>query len=145
MITKECEVKKYCCFYVSDFHLEMILLPYIKDNIDKSKFIILTEKNLVESIKILLERTNLNCDEKIKMLDLNWNSKTIGEISNLNFKDHTIIINGSSDYICKINEEIMQTDHQKLTIIDCYNVSEESLKVMKIQEKYDGILNTKKL
>ena len=33
MITKEHETKKYCCFYASDFHLEMILLPYIKNNI----------------------------------------------------------------------------------------------------------------
>ena len=38
MITKEHKVKKYCLFYASDFHLEMILLPYIKKNIYKDKY-----------------------------------------------------------------------------------------------------------
>ena len=34
---------------------------------------------------------------------------------------------------------------QKGNIIDCYNINEKSLKVMKIQEKYDDILNTQNL
>ena len=42
MITKEHKVKKYCLFYASDFHLEMILLPYIKKNIYKDKFLSVT-------------------------------------------------------------------------------------------------------
>ena len=64
MITKEHEVKKYCCFYASDFHLEMILLPYIKKNMYKYKFMIFTEENLSDSMNILLNRTNLNKEEK---------------------------------------------------------------------------------
>ena len=44
MITKESKAVKKCCLYASDFHLEMILLPYIKERINKSNFIIFTQK-----------------------------------------------------------------------------------------------------
>lgn len=145
MITKEQDVKKYCCFYVSDFHLEMILLPYIKSNIDKTKFVIFTEENLSKSMKLLLDRTNLNLNEKNKMENLNWNNKKIEDIFNYNFKNSTIIINGSKKYISKINEEIEKKEAEKINIIDCYNINEKSLNVAEIQEKYDEILNTKNI
>ena len=91
--TKESKVKKYCCFYASDFHLEMILLPYIKNNIYKDKFIIFTEENLSDSIKVLLNGTNLNLEEKNLMLNLDWKEKNKLDISKYKFDDHTIIIN----------------------------------------------------
>jgi hypothetical protein len=145
MITKEHEIKKYCCFYASEYHLEMILLPYIKNNIDKTKFVILTEDNLSESMKTLLDRTNLDTNEKNKILALDWNCKEFEEFSNYDFNKSTIIINGSNNYIEKVNEKIEKMAIQKGNIIDCYNINEKSLKVMKIQEKYDDILNTQNL
>lgn len=143
MVTKEQKLKKYCCFYVSDFHLEMILLPYIKNNIDKNKFVIFTEKNLLESMKILLDRTNLNWDEKKNILSLNWDNRKKEDIYKNNFNDHTIIINGTSNYISKMNEEIKKMEYQKINIIDCYNINEKNLDWAQIQEKYDETLNTR--
>lgn len=145
MITKEHEIKKYCCFYASDYHLEMILLPYIKNNIDKTNFVILTEEDLSESMKILLDRTNLDTDEKDKMLSLDWNCKKVEAFFNYDFDKSTIIINGSSNYIEKINKKLEEMGLKKGNIIDCYNINEKSLKVMKIQERYDDILNTKNI
>ncbi len=143
MVTKEQKLKKYCCFYVSDFHLEMILLPYIKNNIDKNKFVIFTEKNLLESMKILLDRTNLNWDEKKNILSLNWDNRKKEDIYKNNFNDYTIIINGTSNYISKMNEEIKKMEYQKINIIDCYNINEKNLDWAQIQEKYDETLNTR--
>ena len=143
MVTKEQKIKKYCCFYVSDFHLEMILLPYIKNNIDKNKFVIFTEKNLLESMKILLDRTNLNWDEKKNILSLNWDNRKKEDIYKNNFNDYTIIINGTSNYISKMNEEIKKMEYQKINIIDCYNINEKNLDWAQIQEKYDETLNTR--
>ena len=140
MVTKEYESEKYCCFYVSDFHLEMILLPYIKNNIDKTKFIILTEEDLSESIKILLDRINLKDDEKNKILELNWNSKEIEDMNKLNNNKYTIIINGSTGYISRNNEKLKI--FKNINIIDCYNISEENLEINKIKENYNNILNT---
>ena len=41
MITEEQCTEKTCLFCASDYHLEMILLPYIKERIDKNKIIII--------------------------------------------------------------------------------------------------------
>ena len=61
MIVKNKRLEKLCCFYVSEFHLEMILVPYINNVIEKNKKIsILTEINLEETIKILMSKINLS-------------------------------------------------------------------------------------
>ena len=140
MITKEHEVKKYCLFYASDFHLEMILLPYIKKNMYKDKFMIFTEENLSDSMNILLNRTNLNEEEKTLMKKIDWNKKD--EVLQMDLNNHTIIINGSKEYISKINEEINKTNPEKINVIDCYSINDKSLEPKRIQKKYDDILNT---
>ena len=56
MIVKNKRLEKLCCFYVSEFHLEMILVPYINNVIEKNKKIsILTEINLEETIIYIKE------------------------------------------------------------------------------------------
>ena len=77
MITKELKAKKYCCFYASDFHLEMILLPYLKDNLRKTNISILTQDNLSVSIKQVLDRTNFSEVEKEDIINLMKCSKYI--------------------------------------------------------------------
>ena len=94
MITKEHKINKYCCLYVSDFHLEMILLPYLKNKIDNSKTLIYTQKDLMESIRILLDKTNLKFEDKKKILNLKYWNNNINEICNENVKEYTIIVNG---------------------------------------------------
>ena len=48
ILTKE----KTCAFYASDYHFEMISLPFIEKNIEENKeIIILTENNLEDTIK----------------------------------------------------------------------------------------------
>ena len=43
--------EKTCAFYASDYHFEMISLPYINKKLDESKeVIVLTENNLKETI-----------------------------------------------------------------------------------------------
>ena len=112
MITKELNIKKYCCFYVSEFHLEMILLPYIRKNIDNSKIIIFTQENLKDTVTILLDRINCNSEEKNKILNLHyWDNK---KIENFDFK--------------------------KVSIVDCYNA--EKIDLNAINKKYDYKLNT---
>ena len=72
MITKENE-GKLCSFYASDFHLEMIILPYINKKLeDKEEVVIITEENLKESVNILISKINLEEKRKAKLLNLNW-------------------------------------------------------------------------
>lgn len=145
MVTKEQDLKKYCCFYVSDFHLEMILLPYIKNHMKQTKFIIFTERNLSESMKILLDRTNLDFNQKKEILDLNWKNSKQEDMNDYDFNECTIIINGSFNYISKINEKLKKIKYQKIRIIDCYPINEPKISLTEIQAKYDETLNTRNI
>ena len=95
VVTEEQKSKKLFCFYDSEYHLEMILLPYIKNNLKNSNFTIFTQKDLSKSINLLLERINLKKEEKEQIKNLNWKKKNNIE------KDikKNIIINGDLKYI----------------------------------------------
>ena len=84
MITEEQYTEKTCLFCASDYHLEMILLPYIKNKIDENKIIIFTENNLEESINVLLTKVNLSENDKEKIRNLNWKNIDETEFEGLN-------------------------------------------------------------
>ena len=66
--------KKVCSFFVSDYHFEMITLPYIEKEIENNKkIIILTDKDLTPTINVLLERMNLSNEKKSKIRKIDWN------------------------------------------------------------------------
>lgn len=44
VVTNDKNIKKVCSFYASDFHLEMIILPYISDKIRENKKIKIVTK-----------------------------------------------------------------------------------------------------
>ena len=69
-------IEKICSFYVSDWHLVTMLLPYINKQInEKANIITILENDIEENIKTLIKRLNLKNEEKI--LNLNW-KKTNG-------------------------------------------------------------------
>ena len=64
------KVEKLCSFYVSDWHLATMLLPYINKKVDeKVEVIAILETNLKENIKVLLNKLNLKNMEKIDKID----------------------------------------------------------------------------
>ena len=91
MITKENKLEKTCSFYVSEYHLEMILVPYINKKIEEKYNVeIITQKNLKDTVKTLMDKINLEEQRKNKILNLNWGeSKDFYEIKN---KEKQIII-----------------------------------------------------
>ena len=143
MITKDSKLKRYCCIYVSEFHLELILVPYIKNKMDKSKIIIFSEKNLDNTIKILLEKINLSEDDKFKILNLNWEGTKEEEFYNNIYDEYTFIINGNINYISKINKKIDGLKLKNVNIIECFDINEKGVQALEIKGKYDEILNTK--
>lgn len=125
--------KKECCFYVSEFHLEMILIPYINKKIDED-IDILTEKKLRKTVEILISKINLNEREKERILNLDWNGeKEIKERSN-------IIIIGTRKYIEQKHQEI--NNKNPLSILDCYDFETEQNNMSEIIKEYDKTLNT---
>ena len=147
MITKEQYIKKKCLFCASDYHLEMILLPYIKEKIDETN-IIITENNLEDSINVLLTKVNLDENDKEKIRSLNWkntNDLKLEEINNMKVKNVNIIINGSYNYIESVNNKIKEFVKRDIEIVDCIHIEDSDLNMTEVSKKYESILNTQKI
>ena len=126
--------EKTCAFYASDYHFEMISLPYINKKLDESKeVIVLTENNLKETIKKLVSKINLNEDKKVDILKIDWENNDLNKFKKINEdikskKDMVIFVKGKENYIKNINENIEKwTEKSKnVEIIDCYDMEEIS-------------------
>lgn len=132
MVVQNERKEKTCCFYVSEFHLEMILVPYINQKINEN-ITILTEKKLRGTLEILISKMNLKEENKEKILKLGWNGEeTIKENSN-------IIIIGSKEFIKNKNEEL--ENKNVLSVLDCYDFDKEKDDIDNIVKKYKNSLN----
>ena len=147
-LTKE----KICAFYASDYHFEMISLPYISKSMDENKeIIILTENDLEDTVNTLISRMNLKDVKKNKILGLDWKDndlkkfKEISKSSKEN-KNMIIFIKGKENYIENVNKNIEKwvEDKNNIKVIDCYEFFEVENKIDDIAEKYDKILGTSK-
>ena len=140
--------EKICAFCASDYHFEMISLPYIDRKItNDNEIIILTENDLENTVKNLLEKTNIKEEKKQKILKLNWKNDDetkIKEIKNKLQKNMIIFIKGKENYIKNINKNIEKYLPQEKTvkIIDCYDIEEIGEKSNKIVKQYNKILQT---
>ena len=143
MVTKENKLEKTCSFYVSEYHLEMILVPYINKKIEEKYNVeIITQKNLKDTVKTLMDKINLEEQRKNKILNLNWGeSKDFYEIKNK--EKQIIIVNGNKEYIEQINKQIENIEeNDKLEIVNCYNLEEIGENIGEIRKQYKNILNT---
>ncbi len=132
MVVQNKETEKACCFYVSDFHLEMILMPYINEKIDEN-ITILSQKNLRETLEILTSKMNIKEENKQKILQLKWEGEEPKENSN-------IIVIGSKEYISQKNEDIKNIN--PVSVLDCYSFEEEKSNMENIIKNYNKTLNT---
>lgn len=137
-------IEKVCCFYASDWHLTVMLLPYINKNIDeKNKIYMKFEHSIEDKMKILLGKLQIKNEKNIRNIDWNGN---VGEEEVCENKK-VFIISGSEEYIKEKNDLIEQyycNSDDRVKIINCYNVSEEkNLNNIIQNNKYQNVLNTK--
>lgn len=138
MGVKDKKIEKVYSSYVSEYHLEMILVPFINSKIEeKENVVIETEYDMNETLNTLLSKLNLKEENKEKILRLGWNKKE----NNIESKDNVIII-GNKDYIENINRRIMQKNIEDLTIVDCYKFEDICNNMSEVADKYDFNLNT---
>ncbi|MBR3254612.1 MAG: hypothetical protein IKF97_00050 [Clostridia bacterium] len=146
MNTEEKKIEKICSFYVSDYHLEMIMIPYINRKIEeKSNIEIISERKLKDTVKDVIKNINLTKQRKKEMLNLNWNNSSTKKIKiRENSKEQVIFVVGSTSYIEKINEEIEEKNNlSKTKIINCYNIEDIKQNITEIATKHTKVLNTK--
>lgn len=137
MVVENNKIEKICCFYVSDFHLEMILVPYINAHINQN-IVIITENDFNETVGILVSKMNLKKENKEKILNLGWNGKKENNIEDKSI----IIIIGNKKYIENKNDEIRERNNEDITIIDCYNFEDIKQNMDNIINDYSKNLNT---
>jgi len=150
MNTKQETKEKICAFYASDYHFEMISLPYIDKKInEKDEVIILTENNLENTIQTLLSNMNLKEKRKEEILNINWEANDLEKFKKIkneveNQKNIVIFIKGKENYIKNINKNIEKwTENAKnLKIIDCYDIEEVGENMDNVMNQYNKILNT---
>ena len=154
MEKRNTQVEKLCGFYVSDWHLVTMLLPYINNKIDeKTKIITILENNIEEKIKTLVEKLNLKNKEDI--LSINWtniNSKKYSYIENIlkndinSNLDNIILITGSKEYIERNNANIekwlCKSLVKSIKIINFFEVTEFNSNIISILDSHDKVLNT---
>ncbi len=142
--------EKICAFYASDYHFEMVSLPYIDKNIEKkNEIIILTENNLEGTMKKLLSKTNLKEDKKENIINLNWKNEHSNKFQKIqdNIKENKnviVFVKGKEKYINETNDKIdnLFKEDNNMKIINCYNIDEVGERLDEIMTQYNKVLNT---
>lgn len=145
-------MEKICSFYINDWHLVVMLLPYIKKEIEGHKTVVtFLENNLEENIFTLLSKLNFTEDTKGKIKSIKWNSTKIikyTEIVNTLKKakgEITVLVRGNKEYIENINKSISKfvknNKSKKIKIVNCYEVNGFK-NVNEILKQHSKLLNT---
>ena len=155
-------VKYMCSFYASEWHLAVMLLPYISKQIEKGiKFDTILKEEIAKNVKELISKLNLNKKIEEKMLDINWNLNKINTQEEINKfmndkikseKSISIIINGTNkevedtydlinNWLTK-NLKIINENNIEITIISCFKALEIKENINNIINEYDFALNT---
>ena len=150
MDKKQKTKEKTCTFYASDYHFEMITLPYIEQKLEEdNKIVILTENNLEETIKTLISRINLKENKKKSIFNINWKNDDLNKFKEIKKyieknENLIILIKGKENYIKNINENIEKwiEKNEKVKTIDCYDIEEVGKKIKNVMINYENVLST---
>lgn len=130
--------KSFCSFYVSEYHLLTILMPYINEQISNFKNVeVILENNMIDYVKKYLKRNEMFNMSKI--IKLNW-KKVKNEEIKINDNTDVVIICGKESFIEKASEKIEERKNVK-EIVNCFNI--ESLSSLEdVVKKHDFVLRT---
>ena len=149
MVKESKNEEKLCLFFASDYHFEMISLPYINENLKKdNNVIIMTENDLKGTVDKLLSRVNLNKEEKDKITKIDWKNDDVSKFkeiksANENGKETIVFVKGKENYINSVNENIKNwLNKSEVKVVDCYDINEVYENVNNIAKNYNKILST---
>ncbi len=130
--------QKICSFYISEFHLLTILLPYINEKIlEKRKIAVILQKDISENVENYLKNVrNINLDNE-KIINIGWKESKRRNIEDLKGKD--VVVIGDKKYIEDINNELENFEIKE--ILNCYKVNEIE-RIDMILSNHSKVLNT---
>ena len=148
-------IKKICSFSVSNWHLITMLAPYLSKELENGHQIYtFFETDMEEMIGEFLLKLTLNQETKEKLSNLNWNSnkgykytQIQEELNKINNNDFLIVVSGNRNYIEKININIEKWVKKnkiksKISVINCYEVTQFNNHIKEILDGHHKILNT---
>ena len=141
------KINKMCSFYVNDWHLTVMMLPYINGKLQENeKVTIISEENLLNNINTILERTNIKEEYKKQIQTIGWEKTSQKEIKNKiqeQENGNNIIIIGKEDYIENTNKIIEnKVKTGEVNVIDCYEIMEFNNNMENILKNHEKIINT---
>lgn len=148
------KIEKLCSFYVSDWHLVTMLLPYVSNKVNENvKIVTILENNIEKNIQMLVEKLNIKNKENI--LKINWtnlNTEKYSEIEERLEKEiakdteNIILVNGSKKYLennnANIQKWLQKTKAKNIKIINFFEVTVFNNHIMEILDKHDKVFNT---
>ena len=149
MIQEKKSKEKLCLFFASDYHFEMISLPYINENLKKDKnVIVITENNLKGTVNKLLENIILTEEERNRIINIDWENNDLNKFKQIKKaksenKETIIFVKGKENYIDNINKNIENWISVKdIKVVDCYDINEVQNNVSNIVRRYGKLLST---
>lgn len=151
------KIKRVCGFNISSIHFSMMILPYIKKELETKKDVItILETNLEKNINQILSKLTITDEEKEKILNINWKETDIKEsaikkhiIEEMDGNDSLdIIVYGSEQYIKCVEEMINKVldenlkKNKNIKIIDCYSIKDFKENIKEILNTHDIMFNT---
>ena len=148
------KIEKMCSFYVSDWHLVTMLLPYVSNKVNENvKIVTILENNIEKNIQMLVEKLNIKNKENI--LNINWTNLDTEKYSEIEEKlekeivkdtENIILVNGSKDYMennnANIQKWLQKTNAKQIKIINFFEVTVFNNHIMEILDEHDKVFNT---
>ena len=132
--------EKYCCLYVNNMHLIVMLIPYIEKVLEENEIITIFEDSLEDEVSLFLNKVNISKSKKNKLKKMNWNQSLLSEEQIKKISGKIVLIKGSYNYVKNINDCFEKNGENK--IINCFMLEEFETNSREILEKHDAILNT---
>lgn len=152
--------QKVCSFYVSNMHFATMILPFVnKQMSEKTNIVTIFENSFTTNIELVLSRLTITEERKKELLSVNWKNTNILKYSNIEKKlknkllkneNNIVIINGSEEYIDKVNEcikkylekKLNKMELNKIKIMNFYEVGIFNENIKDILDKHDFVFNT---
>lgn len=141
--------EKVCLFFASDYHFEMISLPFINKELNDDKnVVVMTENSLDDTVDELLSKINLNQNDRDKLKGIDWSANDFTKLNDVKCaseegKKSIVFVKGKENYISNVNKNMENLINSgDVKVIDCYDINEVHDDVSHIVKSYGQVLST---
>lgn len=137
-------IEKTYCLYASDWHLAIMLLPFISNELnEKNRVYMKFEKNIKDKINKLTNKLKIRNKNEIN--NISWGIEINDE--EYTDKEKIYIVSGDDEYMLDMNKKIelyYSERNDKVKIINCFDItSSEGKKCLDNIGDYTKVLTTK--